>query len=107
MNIQLKKGVLELVVMNEISKGDQYGYELSQTISKHLSIADGTLYPMLRRLVNEGMLDTYMGKTSAGPARKYYTITSTGRLHLQHLTEEWMELKSSVNQLLEGADNNE
>jgi len=107
MNIQLKKGVLELVVMNEISKGDQYGYELSQTISEHLSIADGTLYPMLRRLVNEGILDTYMGKTSAGPARKYYTITELGQKHLQHLIDEWKELKSSVNQLLEGEVHNE
>lgn len=106
MNIQLKKGVLELVVMNEIAKRDQYGYELSQTISRYLSIADGTLYPMLRRLVNDGQLDTYMGKTSAGPARKYYTITHSGEKHLQRLSEEWSELKASVDILLEGDEAN-
>lgn len=100
MNVQFKKGVLELIVLHEISLGDQYGYELAQNIQHELSIADGTLYPMLRRLVQEGMLETYMGKTSGGPARKYYTITTDGKNHLQHLINEWEELKSSVNNLI-------
>lgn len=107
MNIQLKKGVLELVVMNEIEKSDQYGYELSQTISKYLSIADGTLYPMLRRLVKDGHLDTYLGKTSAGPARKYYAITTSGRNHLKYLRLEWEDLKLATDSLLEGEESHE
>ncbi|WP_414050574.1 PadR family transcriptional regulator [Macrococcus animalis] len=100
MNIQLKKGVLELVVLQEIVINDQYGYDLSQNISEHLSIADGTLYPMLRRLVSEGYLETYMGKTSGGPARKYYTITEDGRLHLEHLKNEWYDMVKAVDALI-------
>ena len=100
MNIQLKKGVLELVVLHEISLGDQYGYELSQNIQNELSIADGTLYPMLRRLVQEGFLETYMGKTSGGPARKYYTITDAGRIHLKQQLDDWYALKASVDHLI-------
>lgn len=107
MNIQLKKGVLELVVLHEISQGDQYGYELSQNIQHELSIADGTLYPMLRRLVQDGHLETYMGKTSGGPARKYYTITESGKEHLQLLINEWESLKVSVENLISrGGKNN-
>ncbi|UTH15848.1 PadR family transcriptional regulator [Macrococcus epidermidis] len=100
MNVQLKKGVLELVVLQEILVKDQYGYDLSQSISQHLSIADGTLYPMLRRLVSEGYLDTYMGKTSGGPARKYYTITDEGKVHLQHLKTEWYGMVDAVDALI-------
>ncbi|MCU7558204.1 PadR family transcriptional regulator [Macrococcus capreoli] len=100
MNIQFKKGVLELVVLNEIARNDQYGYELSQNIQHELSIADGTLYPMLRRLVQDGHLETYMGKTSGGPARKYYSITDTGKDHLNHLIREWEDLKVSVENLI-------
>lgn len=100
MNVQFKKGVLELVVLEEIKKTDQYGYELSQNIGKHLSIADGTLYPMLRRLVKEGVLETYSGKESSGPARKYYKITDSGRIHLEALKVEWCELVSAVELLI-------
>ncbi|TDM12055.1 PadR family transcriptional regulator [Macrococcus lamae] len=105
MNIQLKKGVLELVVLHEIAVRDQYGYELSQNISGVLSIADGTLYPMLRRLVNEGHLDTYIGQNSGGPARKYYSITGSGKEHLIYLEDEWSELKQSVEKLLNKGGN--
>ncbi|WP_414045987.1 PadR family transcriptional regulator [Macrococcus equi] len=105
MNIQFKKGVLELVVLNEISKSDQYGYELSQNIQHELSIADGTLYPMLRRLVQDGYLETYMGKTSGGPARKYYAITDSGQNHLNYLINEWEELKASVERLINTGGN--
>ncbi|GGB03953.1 PadR family transcriptional regulator [Macrococcus hajekii] len=101
MNIQFKKGILELVVMHEISLRDQYGYELSQNISEFLSIADGTLYPMLRRLVKEGYLDTYMGKNSGGPARKYYAMTQQGFSHLNELEREWNALKLSVEAFLQ------
>lgn len=100
MNVQLKKGVLELVVLQEISRIDQYGYELSQNISKHMTIADGTLYPMLRRLVKEGVLDTYSGKESSGPARKYYKLTEHGKIHLAELKVEWKALVDAVDKLI-------
>ena len=107
MNVQLKKGVLQLVVLQEISMNDQYGYDLSQNISKYLSIADGTLYPMLRRLVSEGYLETYMGKASGGPQRKYYAITKEGIRYLETLKNEWYELVDAVNLLIQKKDERE
>ncbi|HER2177987.1 TPA: PadR family transcriptional regulator, partial [Streptococcus pyogenes] len=53
-NIQFKKGVLELCVLVLINRQDRYGYELAQAVSQHIEVAEGALYPLLRRLVNDG-----------------------------------------------------
>ena len=58
-NIQFKKGVLELCVLVLINRQDRYGYELAQAVSKHIEVAEGALYPLLRRLVNDGYCTTY------------------------------------------------
>ena len=79
MNIQYKKGVLELCVLSLLKKHDCYGYELSEYLSMHINIADGTVYPILRKLKSEGLLTTYLQEDSGGPPRKYYSLTSLGR----------------------------
>ena len=74
MNIQLKKGVLDLCVLSLLLKThDRYGYELVAEISKCIEISEGTIYPLLRRLKNEGYVSTYLEESSEGPPRKYYT----------------------------------
>ena len=60
MNIQLKKGVLELCVLSMLTKKDCYGYELVNEISKNIMIAEGTIYPLLKRLKDEGFLTTFL-----------------------------------------------
>lgn len=66
-SIQFKKGVLELCVLVLIHRKDQYGYELAQAVSRHIEVAEGALYPLLRRLVNEGYCTTYLQESSEGP----------------------------------------
>lgn len=101
MNVQFKKGALELCVLLLISQQDQYGYELAQNISKKIQIAEGTLYPLLRRLTKEKWLTTYFAESKEGPSRKYYSITEEGERHLQSLVEEWEHFSIAVNQFIE------
>lgn len=96
MNSQFKKGALELIVLLIIKRDDQYGYSLVQNISRHMSIAEGTVYPLLRRLVKNGELTTYYQPSSKGPARKYYKVTDQGNDRLADLLHEWRSFSSIV-----------
>ena len=73
MSIQYKKGVLELCVMALLKKRDRYGYEISESLGGKIDIADGTVYPILRKLKADGLLTTYLQEESGGPPRKYYS----------------------------------
>lgn len=101
MNTQFKKGSLELCVLAFIKEKEQYGYQLAQNIGKYIDIADGTLYPLLRRLVKEGYLKTYFEESTEGPARKYYVLTEKGETRLETVHSEWTVYVKAVNQLLE------
>lgn len=104
LNVQFKKGVLELCVLVLIDGKDQYGYELAQNISKKIEVAEGTLYPLLRRLTKEGYLSTYLGESTEGPPRKYYSITAEGEQYMNALIEEWKQFSKAVDQFIkEGA----
>ena len=107
MNIQLKKGVLELCVLSVLSKKDCYGYELVSEISKNISISDGTIYPILRRLTNEGYFTTYLQESQEGPPRKYYRLTELGYETKEKLEKEWLHFQNSVNNIIMGGYNNE
>lgn len=100
MNIQFKKGVLEICVLALLDKQDRYGYELVQKISDQIAISEGSVYPLLRRLTKEGYFTTYLQESSEGPSRKYYKLTDAGRKHLYTLIEEWEHFASGVNQLI-------
>ncbi len=96
MNIQFKKGVLELCVLTILGRKDYYGYELVQTISRNIDIAEGTIYPLLRRLAKERYFQTYIRESNEGPARKYYRLTDKGRAYQQVLLTEWQHFISGV-----------
>ena len=100
MNVQFKKGVLELCVLVVLCRRDFYGYELVQTISKNIDIAEGTIYPLLRRLTKEGCFTTYLTESEEGPSRKYYQITAMGKTYKQDLLEEWRRFAEGVNSLI-------
>lgn len=101
MNIQFKKGVLNLCVLVLCDKKDRYGYELVQNISDQISISEGSVYPLLRRLTKEGYFTTYLQESSEGPPRKYYKLTDLGRTYLQEQLMEWKSFTKGVNQLIE------
>jgi PadR family transcriptional regulator, regulatory protein PadR len=100
LNVQFKKGVLELCVLILISNKDQYGYELAQHISNKIEVAEGTLYPLLRRLTKEEYLSTYLKESTEGPPRKYYSLTESGREYMNMLMSEWQQFAHAVNQLI-------
>lgn len=100
MNVQFKKGVLELCVLALLDKQDRYGYELVQKISNQISISEGSVYPLLRRLTKEDYFTTYLQESSEGPSRKYYKLTHHGRKYLHEMLEEWKEFTDGVNQLI-------
>ena len=101
MNIQFKKGVLEMCVLSLLEQGDRYGYEIAQAFSGELDVSDGTVYPILRRLKADGYVSSYLEEASGGPPRKYYTLTALGRETYQAARAEYLRFARSVKQLLE------
>ena len=101
MNAQSKKGVLELCVLSLLHRRDCYGYEISDFLSQHIEIADGTVYPILRKLKADGLLTTYLQEESGGPPRKYYQLTALGRETYQSDRAEYLRFAKSVRTLLE------
>jgi PadR family transcriptional regulator PadR len=101
MNVQFKKGVLELCVLVLTAGKDRYGYELVQNISEKFLIAEGTVYPLLRRLTQEGYFTTYLAESQEGPPRKYYHLTLKGREYMNDLVLEWKLFSNGVNRMIE------
>ena len=101
MNIQFKKGVLELCALVLMCRREYYGYELVEEISKNIDISEGTIYPLLRRLTKEGYFTTYLRESDAGPPRKYYQVTDRGVAYKQALQDEWTGFVDRVNTLIE------
>ena len=100
MNTQFKKGALELCVLSQLVRGDKYGYELTERISVEMSIAGGTLYPILRKLKEEDYVTTYLVESESGPARKYYQLTDEGRQYQEAIKQEWEEFSKAVSRLI-------
>lgn len=79
--VQVRKGLLELCVLNLLLEGEQYGYDIIRKVlaARGLGITEGTLYPLLSRLRMQGMVQTRLEESSEGPARKYYALTPKGQ----------------------------
>lgn len=101
MNVQFKKGVLELIVLSLLGRRDHYGFELASEISKDIDLSEGTIYPLLKRLKDEGYLETYLQESTEGPPRKYYRCTTKGREYKDRLNAEWFDFIKRVNTILE------
>lgn len=101
MNPQFNKGVVEMCVLALVQREDLYGYELVNSISRQISISEGTIYPILRRLTNEGYFETYLVESSEGPPRKYYRMTKKGRDFTEATIREWNKFTANVEALIE------
>jgi len=104
-NIQYKKGVLELCVLALLHRRDRYGYEISEELSRRIDIADGTVYPILRKLKGDGLLTAYLSEESGGPPRKYYSLTQLGRDAYAAAHKEYLAFAETVKDLLEEENN--
>lgn len=92
MDIQLKKGLLDVCVLALLAKGDSYGYQLVTELGEVVEVSESTLYPILKRLEAGGMLTTYT-REHGGRLRRYYRITAGGRARLVQFDEEWAEME--------------
>ena len=98
---QLRKGALELAVLNAIDGDRLYGYDIVRRLRQHdgLVMSEGTVYPILSRLKSEGLLRTTIEESPDGPARKYYEMTATGRTQLEQMNSDWQRLVNSLDAL--------
>jgi PadR family transcriptional regulator, regulatory protein PadR len=97
---QMKKGVLELCILSVLSRGDAYPSEIIEQLKEaKLIVVEGTLYPLLTRLKNEGLLSYRWEESVSGPPRKYYKLTGTGEEFLKQMLTAWEELVNAVNKL--------
>ncbi|MBK6933156.1 MAG: PadR family transcriptional regulator [Saprospirales bacterium] len=99
---QMRKGVLEMCVLAVIAGRETYPPEIIGKLEgTNVLVKEGTLYPLLIRLKNDGLVDYIWREGVKGPPRKYFTITENGRKFLEELTDSWKELVQAVNQTIE------
>ena len=99
---QMRKGVLEFCILYILSDKEHYPTEIIERMKEaRLLIVEGTLYPLLTRLKNDGLLAYRWEESTSGPPRKYFRLTDTGKDFLTELTENWNGLTNSVNQIIQ------
>lgn len=97
---QMRKGILEYCILMVLAQRDAYASDIiSKLKAVSLIVVEGTLYPLLTRLKNDGMLAYRWEESTMGPPRKYYQITDAGRKFLNELHSSWSELVETVNNL--------
>lgn len=106
MDIQLKRGLLEVCVLASISKEDSWGYQIIKDVKPYIDISESTLYPILRRLESAEML-TVRSTEHNGRLRKYYRITVKGKQRIADFKEEWKEIMSVYEYIVRGDEQND
>ena len=95
--VQMRKGILEYCILHIISRGEVYASDmLEELTSARIMVVEGTLYPLLTRLKNSGLVEYKWVESKTGPPRKYYTLTTKGDEFLQDLGSTWKELSKST-----------
>ena len=95
---QMRKGVLEYCILSILRENDKYASEILGALKDaKMLVVEGTIYPLLTRLKNAGLLNSRWEESTSGPPRKYYALTETGQLFLKELNGTWDELRNAVN----------
>jgi PadR family transcriptional regulator PadR len=95
---QMRKGILEYCILSVLSRNSCYASDIIKELKEaQVIVVEGTLYPLLTRQKNAGLLSYRWEESPQGPPRKYYELTETGRQYLTELDKSWMELVESVN----------
>ena len=95
-DVQLKKGVLELCVLAVLSREDAYGYDIASRLAGTIDMAEGTIYPLMRRMQGDGLVETYLVESPAGPSRKYYRLTAAGQASFAAQRNAWRAFAMAV-----------
>ncbi len=99
--VQMRKGIVEFCVLTTISKGEVYVSDLINKLTQSkMIVVEGTLYPLLTRLKNAGLLEYNWVESVSGPPRKYYKITKEGKSFLKELSSTWEEIKESTDLII-------
>lgn len=97
---QMRKGILEFCILSILSKNDHYASEILDTLKGgKMIVVEGTIYPLLTRLKNSGLLEYRWEESTSGPPRKYYKITEAGKVSLAELNTSWKALTTAVNKI--------
>ncbi len=97
---QMRKGVLEFCILSVLKDGEAYTSDILETLKDaKMLVVEGTIYPLLTRLKNTGLLSYRWEESTGGPPRKYYELTETGKLFLTELSGTWAELQQAVNKV--------
>lgn len=101
MTFQLGAALLDACVLAILHKEDAYGYKLTQDVKEMVNVSESTLYPVLRRLMKEGYLETY-DQEHMGRNRRYYRLTDAGKKRYTYFLEEWDRFTDKINAVLKG-----
>ena len=97
---QMRKGLLEYCILSIINRDEAYASDILDTLKEaRLVVVEGTVYPLLTRMKNEGLLSYRWQEPTGGPPRKYYTLTEEGKQLLTQLNEEWQSICQAINQI--------
>jgi PadR family transcriptional regulator PadR len=101
---QLRKGLLDIVVLNLLNRGPSHGYEMVQTMKRieGLQIREGNIYPVLARLQTDGLVTSYSQPSVDGPPRKYFQLTQAGQRALDDMNRHWDRIIESIQQVRKG-----
>ncbi len=95
--VQMRKGILEYCILHIISRGEVYASDMIDELTQaRMIVVEGTLYPLLTRLKNAGLVEYKWVESKSGPPRKYYTLTEQGQQFLQGLADTWNEMVHST-----------
>lgn len=99
---QMLKGIIDGCILAIIQEKEIYGYELAEKLEQYGfdSFSEGTIYPLLIRMQKEELVTSTLKKSTAGPKRKYYSLTQKGKNELQQFMVRWDKLQNSVNHVL-------
>jgi PadR family transcriptional regulator, regulatory protein PadR len=99
---QMMKGILDGCLLAIINGKECYGYEMAERLSEYGfgAISEGTIYPLLMRMQREGLVTSVRRDSTAGPKRKYYSLTEDGRKALADFLTRWSQLEQSVNNII-------
>jgi len=103
---QLRRGLLELCLLNLLRHGESYGYEIVQRLRavEELRVTESTVYPILSRLRRDGYLKVRSVPSPGGPPRRYFSLTRLGRSYLGGLNDYWSDLTAAVERMRAGED---
>ena len=103
---QLRKGLLDIVILNLLQHGQRHGYEMVQILKQidGLKIREGNIYPILARLQTDGLVRSNSESSREGPPRKYFELTKLGENTLEEMNAHWEQIAESIQTVRKGAD---